>query len=77
MFNPGMIWHMHAFKQWATKVSVCGLLQADSLAALSKDKLGVTNTTLLAECVKMRRAVYKKMAINGLRSAPTKQATYK
>jgi hypothetical protein len=53
------------------------LLQADSLAALSKEKLGDTNTTLLAECVKMRHAVYKKMAIHGLRSAPTKHATYK
>jgi hypothetical protein len=51
------------------------VLQADSLAALSKQQ--ATNVTLLGECVKMRRPVYKQLMGNALTSAPVRRAVYR
>jgi hypothetical protein len=51
-------------------------LQADTLAALAKKQSSI-NTTLLAECVNMRLAVYKKVAGSTISSQPVMRAVYK
>lgn len=50
-------------------------LQADSLAALSKQQ--ATNVTLLGECVKLRKPVYKQLMGNAVGSAPVRRAVYR
>lgn len=53
------------------------LLQADTMAALSRERLADTNATLLAECVDMRHTVYRELAIHDVASKPVRQAVYK
>lgn len=55
---------------------LCVALQADTLAALAKQRAGI-NVTLLSQCVNMRLPVYKAMAGSPVASMAVRLATYK
>lgn len=72
--------HAHICADPATElVCVCVALapQADTMAALSKERMADTNATLLAECVTMRHAVYKKLASHDVASKAVRRAVYR
>lgn len=55
-----------------------GVVQPDSLAGVTRRRLAAsTNTSLLSECVSMRRAVYKKLASSTVDSRPVRRAVYR
>jgi hypothetical protein len=52
--------------------------QEDTLASLTKRRLLHSfNSTLLSECVKLRRPVYKKLAGNAAASWAVRRAVYR
>lgn len=55
---------------------LCVWLQADTLAALAKQRSGI-NVTLLSQCVNMRLPVYKVMAGSPVASTAVRLAIYK
>lgn len=52
-------------------------MQSDTLASLARDKYSSLNTTLLRQCVSMRRAVYKKLTTAEPKSQAAKKTLYK
>ncbi|WIA11866.1 hypothetical protein OEZ85_011952 [Tetradesmus obliquus] len=50
---------------------------SDTLASLARDKYSSLNTTLLRQCVSMRRAVYKKLTTAEPKSQAAKKTLYK
>ncbi|WIA32001.1 hypothetical protein OEZ86_002854 [Tetradesmus obliquus] len=54
-----------------------GATPSDTLASLARDKYSSLNTTLLRQCVSMRRAVYKKLTTAEPKSQAAKKTLYK
>jgi hypothetical protein len=51
--------------------------QSDTLASLARERYRSLNTTLLRQCVGLRRVVYKKLAAASPKSKAAKKALYK